>query len=283
MNSKKIDYAYVTALTTKEYIPGCMALARSLMEVNSEYKLIILIPESVENDLMNGLIQYGLHKVCGDYAEVIAKPDIFLPSFKDYAVDMKYSFWQYSFFKLQVASLYEYKKVILLDCDQMAVRNIDHLFEKPHMTATTCGRCIHPDWKDLSAGLVVIEPSERYYHQLLDLIEPAAKKKYEAGLQAGDQDVFNAYIPDWRDRADLYIPEKYNICWGMIEALCRSERVSVKDFYMIHFPGRDKPWNRPRYYHFWILIYYLIKGKFDKLLFKVKMYGKYRKLCCPKR
>lgn len=283
MNNNKSKYAYVTAVTTKEYIPGCMALARSLIEVKSAYKLIILIPESSETDLRNSMVEYGLFKACGDYVEIMTKSDIELPDLSGYSVDTKYSFWQYSFFKLQVASLCEYEKVILLDCDQMAVQNIDHLFEKPHMTATTCGRCIHPDWMSLSAGLVVIKPSQEFFCQLVDLINPAAKKKYEKGLQAGDQDVFNEYIPDWRLREDLYIPEKYNICWGMIEALCRKENISVKEFLMIHFPGKDKPWNRPMYYHWWILISYLIKGKREKLLYKVKVYGKYRRLCCPKK
>lgn len=276
-------YVYVTAVTTKEYIPGCMALARSLMEVESAYKLIVLIPESSEKELREAMTGYGLLKVCGSYVEILTKPDIQLPDFSNFSVDMKYSFWRYSFFKLQVASLFEYEKVILLDCDQMAVKNIDHLFDKSHMTATTCGRCIHPEWTDLSAGLVVIEPSKEFYCQLVDLIEPAAKKKYEKGLQAGDQDVFNEYIPDWRLREDLFIPEKYNICWGMIEALCHKENVSVNEFFMIHFPGKDKPWNRPKYYHWWILISYLIKGKREKLFYKVRMYGKYRRLCCPKK
>ena len=281
MQKNNDNYAYVTALTTEAYIPGCMALGRSLIEVKSRYKLLVIIPESKEEDLKCELKKYGFYKAMGDYAQVLVLPDIQIP--ENHNSEQKYSFWKYSFFKLQAASLYDYEKVILLDCDQMAVKNIDHIFEKPHMTATTCGRCIHPDWLDLSAGLLVIEPSESYYNELISAIEPAANKKYEKGLNAGDQDVFNEVAPYWRDHDELYIEEKYNICWGMIEALCKVENVSVKDFYMIHFPGAEKPWHKPKLYYIWVFISCILKGKFDKIFYKIKVYRKYRKLCCPEK
>lgn len=212
------------------------------------------------------------------------QPDIETTDASKYSnVNTEYSYWKYSFFKLQSARLFDYEKIILLDCDQMAVRNIDHLFDKPHLTATTCGRCIHPDWLSLSAGLLVIEPTEHFYNKLIASINIAAQKKYLKGLGAGDQDVFNEIAPFWKDREDLYIPEKYNICWGMIEALCEKENVSVNEFYMIHFPGKEKPWHRPKYYHLWIFVRYLLAGKTSKLFYKVKAYGKYRRLCCPKK
>lgn len=284
MNSSYNKYAYVTALTTEEYIPGCLALARSLIEVNSRYKLIVLIPESKQDELKEKLDAYGFFKAVGHSVIISVQPDIEAPNDEAYAgVDTKYSFWKYSFFKLQSARLFEYEKVILLDCDQMALKNIDHLFDKPHLTATTCGRCIHPDWLSLSAGLLVIEPTEQFYNELIAAIELASQKKYKKGLNAGDQDVFNEVAPFWKDRKDLYIPEKYNICWGMIEALCKKENISVDELYMVHFPGKEKPWHRPRYYYLKIFIVYLLTGKIDKLLYKVRIYGKYRRLCCPKK
>lgn len=278
------EYAYVTALTTESYIPGCMALVRSLIEVKSQYRLIILLPEPNYKVLLDKLNEYGIFKVSGDYVKVVTKPDLSVPDYRtiNAEVDMKYSFWEYSFFKLQAMSLFDYSKVILLDCDQMAVKNIDHLFLKPHMTATTCGRCIHPDWVSISSGLLVIEPTQNNYNDLIKNVEPAVKKKYLNGMQAGDQDVFNEYCPNWHNNKDLYIPEKYNICWGMIEILCRKESISVNDFYMIHFPGKEKPWNKPGIYYLWILFRYIFLGKTDRLLYKVKVYRKYRKMCNSK-
>lgn len=277
-------YAYVTALTTEEYIPGCLALARSLVNVGSKYKLIVMIPEYNKNEIYKALECYGFFRAVGDFVEVSIQPNIDLSNIiSEKRGKGKYSFWENSFFKLQAAQLFQYEKIILLDCDQMAVRNIDHLFMKKHMTATTCGRCIHPDWLDLSAGLIVMEPSQNFYSELIGLIKSAVDKKYSKGLDAGDQDVFNEYIPDWKNRADLYIPEKYNICWGMIDSLCKAENVSVADFYMIHFPGKEKPWHRTKMHYIRIFIQYLLQGKHEKLLYKVKTYKQYRELCCPKK
>jgi alpha-N-acetylglucosamine transferase len=130
-------------------------------------------------------------------------------------VEEKYNYWRDTFFKIQASGCTEFEKIILLDCDQMVVRNIDHLFEKPAFTATTCGRCVHEEWRSLSAGLLVLEPSGDLHEKLISLILPAIQIKKEKGLQAGDQDVFNRACPEWRNRTDLYIPEKYNICWGL--------------------------------------------------------------------
>lgn len=58
MDNNHNKYAYVTALTTEEYIPGCMALARSLVDVKSEYKLIVIIPESEKDNLETKLDEY---------------------------------------------------------------------------------------------------------------------------------------------------------------------------------------------------------------------------------
>ena len=111
-------------------------------------------------------------------------------------VDEAYSYWRDTFFKLQAASCSEYDKIILLDSDQMTVRNIDHLFDASAFTATTCGRCVHEDWLSLSAGLLVLEPSQALHEKLLALIVPAIEDKKSKGLQAGDQDVFHLAYPE---------------------------------------------------------------------------------------
>lgn len=271
----KNEYIYLTALTNERYIPGLMALIRSMKEVNTQYDVAIMIPESKEYQLREKITEYGIQKINGVF--IITQPDIIIPD----DVEITDYYWKDTFFKLQVARLWEYKKIILLDCDQMAVRNIDHLFEKKHLTATTCGRCVHPGWVKLSSGLLVIEPSEEFYNKLIDCIRPAVERKRKNGLNAGDQDVFQEVYPEWRNNKDLYITENYNICWGWIDILCKKEGFRVEDFYMIHFPGKEKPWDYKMTYYWSILISYLLKGKMDKLIYKVKIWRKYRLLCEP--
>ena len=279
MKNNKSQFVYMTILTNESYIPGCMALARSLVEVNSQYKLSILVPEDKKDALYNQLEKYGLFKTVGDYCFIETQPNITLPE----KVLLKDYYWNETFFKLQVVRCYHYKKIIFIDSDQMLIKNIDHLFDRPHMTATICGKCLHPDWLDLTSGLMVIEPNEVFYNHLVECVEPAVKRKYDAGQNVGDQDVFHQAMPEWRDLAELHLPEKYDIFWSMIEILCKTENISTDEFYMIHFQGKEKPWHRFKYYYIWIFIRYFLEGKREKLFYKVRMYGKYRRLCCPKK
>ena len=267
---------YITALTNERYIPGVMALARSLHEVGTKYDLAVMIPSEKADALTAALRDYGVLDIPGVF--ILPRENIQLEEM-DSVVEKEYSYWRDSFFKLQAAGCTEYDKIILLDCDQMVVKNIDHLFDAPHFTATTCGRCVHEDWRGLSAGLLVLEPSTALHERLISLIVPAIEFKKEKGQQAGDQDVFKMAFPEWRDRPDLYIHEKYNICWGWITDLCRKEGVTPKDFYMIHFPGREKPWDMGRYQHLRYFVSLLLRGKFDQLIYKVYIWRKYRLLC----
>lgn len=267
---------YLTALTNERYLPGVMALARSLREVDAKYDLAIMIPAEKEESLGAAIRDYGILDIPGVF--LLPKENVRLQEM-DTVIESQYSYWRDSFFKLQAAGCTEYDKIILLDCDQMVVKNIDHLFEKPAFTATTCGRCVHEDWLSLSAGLLVLEPSEELHEKLLSLIVPAIEFKKSKGLQAGDQDVFNLAWPDWRNRPELFIPEKYNICWGWISDLCKKETCAPKDFYMIHFPGKKKPWDYGKYYYLKILISCILRGKLDKLLYKTYIWRKYSLLC----
>lgn len=271
-----VKRVYITALTNERYIPGAMALVKSLREVNSKYDIAIMIPSEKEDSLGAALREYGVLDIAGTF--LLPKESICLDELS-YVVDEKYSYWRDSFFKLQAAGCVEFDKIILLDCDQMVVRNVDHLFDAPMFTATTCGRCVHPDWLSLSAGLLVLEPSQELHEKLISLILPAIESKKEKGLQAGDQDVFNLACPEWRNRPDLFIPEKYNICWGWISDLCKKEKITPKDFYMIHFPGKEKPWDLGKNYYLKLFASMLLHGKLDNLIYKTYIWKKYRDLC----
>lgn len=267
---------YLTALTNERYLPGAMALARSLQEVKSRYDLAVMIPAEKEDSLGKAIREYGILDIPGTF--LLPRDDVRVPEIGT-VVEDKYSYWRDSFFKLQAAGCTEFDRIILLDCDQMVVKNIDHLFEKPEFTATTCGRCVHADWLSLSAGLLVLKPSRELHQELISLILPSIQFKQEKGLQAGDQDVFNRACPEWKNRPELYIPEKYNICWGWISDLCRKEGVTPKDFYMIHFPGKEKPWDLGKYHYLRLFASMLLRGSWDRLFYKTFIWKKYRDLC----
>ena len=263
---------YLTALTNERYLPGCLALVKSLKEVKTKYDIAIMIPESREDILMSKLYEWGIIQA-GVF--ILTQPDVTLPE----SLEIKEYYWKDTFFKLQVAACTDYDKIILLDCDQMVVKNLDHLFKKDNMTATTAGRCMHPGWVDLNSGLLVIEPSEELYDRLMKTIEPAIKWKYSEGKHVGDQDVFIMAFKEWRNKPELYIPETYNVFFGMINALCDKEHVTPDDFYMIHFPGAVKPWDKSNYHWIKMMLSYIIHRDAKRLVYRLRIWRKYRHLC----
>lgn len=270
---------FITALTNECYIPGVMALARSLFEVKSKYKLGIMIPKEKEESLGEAVRKYGILDIPNTF--LLPKENICVDGI-DAVIDEKYSYWRETFFKLQASGCTEFDKIILLDCDQMVVKNIDHLFERPSFSATTCGRCVHEDWLSLSSGLLVLDPSICLHEQLIGLIIPSIEQKKAYGMQAGDQEVFNNACPEWRNCPELYLPEKYNICWGWISNICKKEKIKTADLFMIHFPGSDKPWHFKKNYYIKILLSMFVHRQFDKMIYKTLIWKKYREMCEPK-
>ena len=50
--------------------------------------------------------------------------------------------------------------------------------------------------------------------------------------------------------------------------MCRKESITPKEFYMIHFPGKEKPWDFDRYNYLRLFVSMLVRGKFDRLIYK---------------
>lgn len=162
-----LDRVYLTALTNERYLPGVMAMARSLHTVETKYPLAVMIPEEKEEALGRAVREYGILDVPGTFLLPKKFEISEIQSFTPPILDYKFDYWRETFFKLRAAGCTEFDKLILLDCDQMVVKNIDHLFDALPLTATICGKCVHDDWKGLSAGLLVIEPSSAMYEKLL--------------------------------------------------------------------------------------------------------------------
>ena len=218
--------AYVVCLTNERYLPGLYAIAFGLRKVKAEFPLVVLVPED-NVGLIDALEKRGY--------EVRTAAKIKL------AADSQNFYWDDTFFKLAAASMIEYEKIVLLDCDMLILENLDFMFQLPHLSATVNGKATYTWKKSFSSGVLVLEPSEAYFSSLLSIGPNLVKEFNASGRFAGDQDVFNASCPDWYEKKELHFHERYN------ESL-----VSVRDFYraypkeklaVIHFGGPIKPWD----------------------------------------
>ena len=90
----------------------------------------------------------------------------------------------------------------------MVVRNIDALFDLPHMSAVVAGQGCHPDWIDLNSGLMVIEPEEGETDRMLDLLGGLREEELAEYAGIGDQDVVQLAIRTGRAKGDSISPRR---------------------------------------------------------------------------
>ena len=173
---------------------------------------------------------------------------IFLPDIKiesTYRANNKMAHWNDTFFKLNVARLDQFKKIVFLDADMIILKNIDHLFEYPSISATTGGKSAHPEWEEFNSGIMVLEPSIRIYQDLVECIVPAIERKTAQNQGFGDQDVFNQFYPDWKDNPQHNFGECYNVEHCFADDFMRVTGTNSFDgVYVLHFIGGDKIWNK---------------------------------------
>ena len=139
--------------------------------------------------------------------------------------------------------------------------NLDHLFDKSHMSAVNAGGFIHSDWVQLNSGLIVFEPSNNLYNDI-----------------TGDQSVLFKYFVEWPNKKDLNLGYQYNMFVNDIPRAIKKlnfttinsmdeinddtkNNNNIKVFHYIN----PKPWKKKiehnKFYTIWYKIYESIEIK----------------------
>jgi lipopolysaccharide biosynthesis glycosyltransferase len=120
--------------------------------------------------------------------------------------------------------------------------NIDELFEKETFSCVIAGKS-YPcavRLSGLNSGLMVIEPREEVFDELVRCIPIVDKMK--SGSPIGDQDVFQYYLKDWKNNKQLELDEKYNAFSYSVDYYVDNGILSYADISVIHYAGKNKPW-----------------------------------------
>ena len=221
-------YTYVTLLSTDSYLLGVLLLAKSLREVHAAYPLLVVCSTAVSKKTKRILSHY--HLTCLSLNNAIEVDTT------KYNVAKGYEHWNNTLDKLYVFALKEYDKVVFLDSDMMVVRNIDHLFDKPHMAAVVADVFNEPHLRQLNSGMMVIEPKERDFDGMVHLWVSGALQL----ANVGDQDVIRALFKNWENQPELRLPQGYNVFYTDCCSLAQPNQ--VEPVYVIHFIGPRKPW-----------------------------------------
>jgi glycogenin glucosyltransferase len=216
------------------YTKGLSVLAKSFQCVKSKYPLYVAIPQNREAGLREYINVLGL--------PVLECDDISLDQNLQNANVV--SSWNQTFFKLNIMRLTQFDKIVFVDADMLLLQNIDHLFSYPSLSATTGGKAAHPEYTEFNSGLLVVEPSEKVFAELMGCIDPAIKRKVALCRGYGDQDVFNEYYSDWNRKPECQFDEIYNAEITYLDALMTSKGFrNLRDIAVLHYIGKIKIWH----------------------------------------
>lgn len=226
-NTKK--YTYVTLLSSDDFVIGVVMVYLSLQKVKAKYPFFVLCSDSLSHRSLKVLDRFRIkYKFITDHIKVdITKVN----------TDKGYDHWNRTFDKLYVWTLTEFDKVIYLDSDMQVVRNIDFLFEKPHMSAVIADQWNEPGLKKLNSGLIVIEPNVEEFDGMKVLWESGAINL----KNVGDQDIIRAYYSGWETKDELHLSPGLNVFYSEVSAGIIKKK-DVQPVSVIHYIGSRKPW-----------------------------------------
>ena len=242
--SKK--YSYVTLLTNDDYVYGVALLVESMKRVETKYPLHVLITDGVSLATQEILKQLG---VSFQLVETISIPD------KLHERNMKIApgtatVWHDCWTKFHIFNLIQFDKIIFLDADLLILKNLDHLFDKPHMTAALDGEYfgLWEGWPHFNSGCMVIEPSQELFEDIQTFgknltNEQLANDPFLYNYVVADQELLNLYYKDWPQQKELHLNQYYNV----FAPYTQDEQIDdlEQNCYFIHYVGR-KPWR------FWV-------------------------------
>lgn len=220
-----MNYAYVTVLSTNNYYKGVVALFESIKLTKPKYnQFVVVVNDTIEKDIIQKLRDRNYI--------VIEKNRIELPR----KVENKtYDYWKNTFEKFHIFELTQYDKIIYLDSDMYVKRNIDELFQYPHMSAVVAGKDYVKTWENIGSGLMVVVPQKNVVQGMLEIL-----KNTEYDKDIGDQDIIETYY-DWHNQ-HLEISENYNLFADYTDYYINKLNYQPENIAVIHFIGPKKPW-----------------------------------------
>lgn len=241
-----MNYSYITLLSDDSYIFGVILLNKSLKDEKSKYPLEVLVTPNVSAPILNILDQLKLK-----YTIVDAITNDKMTQYNSKINTRFAKIWHLCLTKFELFRMTQYDKIVYLDADVMVLKNLDHLFEYPHLTSALDGEYynIWPNEPHFNAGVMVIEPNKEEYNKLIEFSKDTVDN-WNKKMCVADQEILNMYFSDWNNKPELHLNKYYDVFASYIQ------EEDIKDIedncYFIHYIGR-KPWRafqKPGYEHY---------------------------------
>ncbi|SCV70912.1 BQ2448_3674 [Microbotryum intermedium] len=222
--------AFVTLLTSDSYLPGCLTMINSLLDVEgakgrADYDTVCLVtPATVGYAAIK-----ALHKV---FDQVVGVAEITTRSWHELGLlgDQGRRDLAASLTKLHLWRLTNYNKVVFLDADTLILRPLAPLFDLDVEFAAA------PDsgWPDsFNSGVFLAKPSCATFASLISMMDD------KGTWDGGDQGLLNDHFPNLHR-----LKYTYNVTPSAYYTYAPAFRRHGHDVSVLHFIGKNKPWHR---------------------------------------
>ncbi|KAJ5625541.1 hypothetical protein N7510_001850 [Penicillium lagena] len=218
------DAVYCTLLLSDHYLPGAMVLAHSLRDNGTKAKLVALFtPNTLQTATVNELRTVydelvPVHSIANSTPAnlwLMERPDLIT-----------------TFTKIELWRLTQYRRIVYIDCDVVAMRAPDELLslEADFAAAPDVG------WPDcFNSGLMVLRPNLQDYYALKALADRGIS------FDGADQGLLNMHFRNW-----YRLSFTYNCTPSANYQYIPAYKHFQSTISLIHFIGAQKPWTLPR-------------------------------------
>lgn len=209
------NYAYITLLSTEDYLPAVLILNQNLKNVQSKYPLVVAVTENIINHVESYLIQeHIIYRVIPFMEYSPATQERWMRN-----VGSAYTLNIAS--KFALFKLYEFDKLVYIDSDILIYKNIDDLFNYPD-------GALYDNNGTPFIGLFVFIPKNHpvdYYLTLSYVLE-----KIESNIL---EPLFFPFLsnPDYRIPFEYYVNITYQL-----------DTLHFNNIKVCHFCYSYKPW-----------------------------------------
>ncbi|KAF2020384.1 glycosyltransferase family 8 protein [Aaosphaeria arxii CBS 175.79] len=223
--AQPLEDVYCTLLMSDSYLPGAAVLANSLRDAGTTKKLAVLIT-------LETLSAETITKLKSLYDYLIPVPHISNPNPSNLYL-MGRPDLSFAFTKIALWRQVQFRKIVYMDADVVALRALDELFnlDVPFAAAPDVG------WPDaFNSGVMLLTPNMGDYWALQTLAATGDS------FDGADQGLLNQY---YENRNWHRLSFTYNTTPNAQYQWEPAYRYYKSNISAVHFIGKDKPWSRP--------------------------------------
>ncbi|KAH7082332.1 nucleotide-diphospho-sugar transferase [Paraphoma chrysanthemicola] len=224
--ARPLEDVYCTLLMSDSYLPGAAVLAHSLRDAGTKKKLAVLITlDTLSADTITQLKTLYDYLIPVERIRTPSPANLFLMGRPDLS---------FAFTKIALWRQTQFRKIVYLDADVVALRALDELFdiEAPFAAAPDIG------WPDaFNSGVMVISPNMGEYWALQTMAASGDS------FDGADQGLLNQYF---EHRPWQRLKFTYNCTPNAEYQWEPAYRHYKRDISAVHFIGKKKPWSGER-------------------------------------